>query len=68
MPEISNGHIAFVPRASGGFFEYFTRDLQIYRADSANPVMPDCYRVGRWYSSIRPQIIESILEASRKVA
>lgn len=67
MIERSNGHIAFVPRASGGTWEYWTRDGEIWRQDTTAPVMPDGYRSGRWYGADRASTRENLLSASRTV-
>ena len=64
----SDGHIAFVPRASGGAWEYWARQGEIWRADTIAPVMPDGYRVGRWYGTDRHATRQSIAAASAKGA
>ena len=59
----SLGHICFVPRVSGGWFEYFARSGHIYRMDSSAPVMPDGYRCGRWHGPDREDIRAAIAAA-----
>ena len=56
----SLGHVAFVPRVSGGTWEYWTRAGQVWRMDSSAPVMPDGYRSGRWYGPDRPDTLASL--------
>lgn len=62
--ERSRGHIAWVPRASGGMWEYWERDGEIWRMDSTAPVMPDGYRSGRWYGTDRHLTRTAIYRAS----
>ena len=61
----SSGHIAFVPRASGGTWEYWERDGEIWRQDTSAPVMPDGYRSGRWYGTDRHLTRETIRAAAK---
>lgn len=64
MFETSIGHVAFVPRASGGTWEYWTRCGEVWRADVTAPVMPDGYRSGRWYGTDRYACRAAILAAA----
>ena len=44
----SNGHFLFL-----GKYEFFIRSGDLYQAVSANPIMPDGSRSGRWACPIR---------------
>jgi hypothetical protein len=35
---LSKNHLGFLPRLSGGFWEYFTVGADVYRAPSDNPI------------------------------
>lgn len=63
----SRGHIAFVPRATGGFWEYWARQGEIWRQDTHAPIMSDGYRIGRWYGVDREATRANLRAAEGKV-
>jgi len=56
----SDGHIAFVRDTHGGFWEYWERGGDIWRQTTLAPVMPDGYRVGRWFAKSTPAAISNL--------
>lgn len=59
-PDTSDGHICFVRRVSGGWWEYFARQGSIWRMDSSAPIMPDGFRCGRWYAYDREDVRQNL--------